>query len=386
MIENQRHLFDIPDDVAYLNCAYMSPLMLSVQDAGRGGIADKGRPWTISPPDFFSRSWDCRSLFADLINAPAENIAIVPSASYGLAVAARNLAMEPGQEIIVLEDQFPSNVYVWRELADRRGGTVRTVLKSEAARYDNEGIDWTSAMLDAITERTAIVAAAHCHWTDGALINVERIAERTREIGAALVLDITQSGGAWPFDAAEVRPDFLICACYKWLMGPYSLGFLYVDPKWHGGEPLEYNWIARRRSEDFGGLVDYEDRYQDGALRFDMGERSNFHLMPMAAAALGQILEWGVDDIAATLSAGTAAIAERARGLGLTASPPHLRAGHFLGLRFPSGIPDGLLERLAAERIYVSVRGDSMRITPHLYNTQEDVDRLFAALEREIAG
>ena len=239
-------------------------------------------------------------------------------------------------------------------------------------------------MLDAITERTAIVAAAHCHWTDGALIDVERIAARTREIGAALVLDITQSGGAWPFDAATVRPDFLICACYKWLMGPYSLGFLYVDPKWHGGEPLEYNWIARRRSEDFGGLVDYEDSYQDGALRFDMGERSNFHLMPMAAAALGQILEWGVDDIAATLSAGTAAIAERARALGLTASPPHLRAGHFLGLRFPSGIPAGLLERLAQEQIYVSVRGDSMRITPHLYNTQGDVDRLFAALEREM--
>ena len=283
MIENQRHLFDIPDDVAYLNCAYMSPLMTSVQEAGRNGIADKGRPWMLSPPDFFSRSWDCRSLFADLINAPAENVAIVPSASYGLAVAARNLKLEPGQEIIVLEDQFPSNVYVWRELAAQRGGTVRTVLKSEAARYDNEGLDWTAAMLDAITERTAIVAAANCHWTDGALIDVERVAERARDAGAALVLDITQSGGAWPFDAARVRPDFLICACYKWLMGPYSLGFLYVDPKWHGGEPLEYNWIARRRSEDFGGLVDYEDSYQDGALRFDMGERSNFHLMPMAA-------------------------------------------------------------------------------------------------------
>ena len=136
MIENQRHLFDIPDDVAYLNCAYMSPLMLSVQDAGRGGIADKGRPWTISPPDFFSRSWDCRSLFADLINAPAENIAIVPSASYGLAVAARNLAMEPGQEIIVLEDQFPSNVYVWRELADRprRHGSNRSEVGSGPLR------------------------------------------------------------------------------------------------------------------------------------------------------------------------------------------------------------------------------------------------------------
>lgn len=384
MIECQRHLFDIPDDVAYLNCAYMSPLMKPVQEAARDGVAAKARPWTLSPPDFFSHPRKCRELFAALINCDASAVAFIPAASYGLAVAARNVPVEPGQKIILLEDQFPSNVYAWRECARRTGGHVHTVTWNQAQRGDDAGTDWTAALLDAIDEDTAVVATAHCHWTDGSLVDLERIGVACRKVGAALVLDITQSGGAWPFDVRAVQPDFLACACYKWLLGPYSLGFLYVAEKWHQGEPLEYNWISRGGSEDFSGLVDYRDDYQPGADRFDMGERASFHLMPMAAAALKQILAWGVDGIATTLSARTKEIAERAGRLGLASDPPHLRAGHFLGVRFPGGIRKDLLSDLASRNIYVSVRGSAMRITPHLYNTDEDVDRLFAALEEEV--
>ncbi len=383
MIESQRHLFDIPDDVAYLNCAYMSPLMKSVQDAGRGGIAVKGQPWTLSPPDFFGPSAACRGLFARLMNCQPSSVAFIPAASYGLAIAAKNLPVDAGQEIVLLQDQFPSNVYVWREVAKRTGARVRTIARAEAQSEGGIGTDWTSALLEAIGDKTAIVAAAHCHWTDGSLIALEPVAKRCREVGAALVLDITQSGGAWPLDIEKIRPDFLICACYKWLLGPYTMGFLYIDEKWHGGEPLEYNWIARKNSEDFSGLVAYQDAYQAGAERFDLGERANFHLMPMAAAALEQILKWRVGAIAETLTAKTTQIAARATQLGLEADPLHLRAGHFLGVRFPQGIRPDLLEVLAREKIYVSVRGSAMRITPHLYNTDDDVDRLFDALKRE---
>ncbi len=384
MIESQRHLFDIPDDVAYLNCAYMSPLMKSVQQAGHNGIAVKAQPWTLGQEDFFTRSSNARALFARLVNTEPSAIAFVPSASYGLAVAARNLPVARNQEIIVLDDQFPSNVYTWRELAKRSEANVRTVSWTEAKLPDAPGTDWTTALLGAIDDRTAIVAVGNCHWTDGSIVDLVRVGERCREVGAALVLDITQSGGAWPLDVAEIRPDFMVCACYKWLLGPYTLGFLYVDPKWHEGEPLEHNWIARKGSQDFGGLVAYEDDYQPGAERYDLGERANFHLMPMAAAALQQILAWTVSEIAETLTARTAKIAARAEALGLTSDPSHLRAGHFLGVRFPKGMRAGLLGDLAAKKIYVSVRGDAMRITPHLYNTDEDVDRLFEALALEL--
>jgi len=116
MIASQRHLFDMPDDIAYLNCAYMSPLMKPVIDAGVAGMSRKAQPWTITPQDFFSDSEAARGLFARLIGADAGDIAIVPSASYGIASAAANVPVAKGQEILVLAEQFPSNVYSWREL------------------------------------------------------------------------------------------------------------------------------------------------------------------------------------------------------------------------------------------------------------------------------
>ena len=168
-------------------------------------------------------------------------------------------------------------------------------------------------------------------------------------------------------------------------MGPYTFGFLYVHPDHQASEPLEHGWATRATSEDFARLIEYRDEFAPGARRFDMGEPANFHLTPMAVAALEQIHAWGVDNIAGTLKERTSAIAERARDMGLPSLPDELRAGHFLGLRFADGVPPGLLDALARENVYVSVRGSSVRVTPHLYNTDADVDRLFAALERVLA-
>ncbi len=375
-IANQRHLFDIPDEVAYLNCAYMGPLMRSAVEAGDCGIRAKARPWGISPDDFFAPGECAREQFARIIGADAEGVALVPSASYGLSCAARNMDVAPNAELVVLAEQFPSIFYTWKELAKTRGASLVTVVRPE----DD---DWTRATLDAVNERTACVALPHCHWTDGGYLDLVRIGARCREVGAALVLDLTQSAGALQFDAGAVQPDFVVCAGYKWLLGPYSLGFLWVAPERRDGRPIEFNWIARAGSENFARLIDYREDYQPGARRFDVGERSNFILVPMLNAALEQILAWGVGAIEATLAARTAVIAARATRLGLGSAPTALRAGHFLGLRFPGGeLPAGLLSALAAERVHVSVRGASLRVTPHVYNTDEDIDRLFAALER----
>ena len=378
MIPNQRNLFDLPDDVAYLNCAYMAPLMHSVVEAGLRGVRGKARPWTITAPDFFADPNHARALFARIVNARADDIAIAPAASYGMATAARNLPLGAGQSIVVLAQQFPSNLYPWRAAAARAGARVITV--------DAPHGDLTAAVLAAIDERTAIAALPHCRWTDGALLDLELIGERVRAVGGALALDLTQSAGAMPIDVERIRPAFAASACYKWLMGPYSFAFLYVHPDYQDGEPIEYNWAPRAGSEDFARLVDYRDEYAPGARRYDMGETANFHLAPMAIAGLEQILAWGVENIAKTLSARTAAIAERARAIGLDSQPAPLRAGHFLGLRFAQEIPPGLLDALARENVYVSVRGSSVRITPHLYNTDADVDRLFAALGHALAA
>ncbi len=378
MIPSQRHLFELPDDVAYLNCAYMAPLMHAVVEAGRQGVGRKARPWELTAPDFFSAPDRARALFARIVNAHAEDIAIIPAASYGMAIAARNLPLAAGRTIVLLADQFPSNLYPWRAAAARSGAEIVTVDAADG--------DLTAAVLAAIDERTAIAALPHCRWTDGALLDLERIGDAVRATGGALALDLTQSAGALPIDIAKVKPAFAASACYKWLMGPYTLGFLYVHPDYQDGEPIEYGWSPRAGAEDFARLVDYRDEYAPGARRYDMGEMSSFHLMPMAIAAMEQVLAWGVENIAGTLSARTAAIAGRAHAIGLGSQPAERRAGHFLGLRFAGGIPPGLPETLAREKVHVSVRGRSVRVTLHLYNTDTDVDRLFAALEPVLAA
>jgi selenocysteine lyase/cysteine desulfurase len=182
-----------------------------------------------------------------------------------------------------------------------------------------------------------------------------------------------------------VRPDFLVAASYKWLLGPYGVGFMYVDEKHRGGRPIEHNWINRHKSEDFAQLVDYQDDFQPGARRFDVGERSNFVLLPMAAEALRQILDWKVENVSETIGTLTDLIEEKARERDITTIPKERRARHMIGLMLGPDAPDDLATRLMGQGVYVSVRGPSVRVSPHLYNTESDIDRFFDVLER-VAG
>ncbi len=378
MLHNQRHLFEIPSDVAYLNCAYMSPLMKQVVEAGRVGLARKQHPWELTPHQFFAGADEFRAVAAQLLGADADCIAIVPSASYGVATAARNLPARKGQAILVLDEQFPSNYYPWQRLAEQSGASLKSV------RWP-EDHDWTAAVLAHLTPEVAIAALPHVHWTSGGRLDLVRVGQACRKLGAALALDLTQSLGALPFDVREVQPDFAVAANYKWLMGPYSSGLLYVAKKWHGGIPLEENWIQRANAEDFTSLILYTPEYDRGARRFDMGERSNFALLPAAVRGMRQLLEWKVAEISETSGALNRQLAETASELGFSSPPESLRAPHYLCLRREKGIPRELTDVLARERVFVSVRGTSIRVTPHVYNSMDDIERLIACL-RQIAG
>ena len=371
---SQRDVFEIPEDIVYLNCAYMSPQLRSTREIGERTVSRKSRPWEITPDKFFEDSEEVRALFARLVGGDEDGVAIVPSVSYGIAVAAANIPVREGEKIMVLEDQFPSNVYAWRELATRTGARLVTVPRPE----DH---DWTSALLQGIDADTAVVAVPNCHWTDGSLVDLSRVGGRTREAGAALVVDGIQSLGAHPFDVTEVQPDFLVASMYKWLLGPYGVGFMHVGKEYREGNPIEHNWINRRGSEAFSQLVDYQDAFQPGARRYDVGERNNFVLLPMAAEALRQILDWGVGNVSETIGTLTDLIEEKAAQRGMETIPKERRARHMIGLMLGPNAPDDLATRLTAHDVYVSVRGESVRVSPHLYNTERDVDRLFDVLE-----
>lgn len=375
ILPSQSHLFDLPSEVAYLNCAYMSPQLRSISETGVKSVKQKEKPWKISADDWFDQTEKLRSLIAQLMNAEADGVAIIPAASYGIAIAAANIPIRKGQNIVILGEQFPSNVYSWREAAVTRNAEVRTVQKKPDEA-------WTNAVLEAINENTAVVAVPNCHWTDGALVDLVQVGKRTREAGAALVVDASQSFGAYPIDVKTVQPDFLVSVGYKWQFGPYSLGYLYASPKWRGrGKPLESSWLTRAKAEDFANLVNYTDEYRPGARRFDMGEYSQFVLTPMALKAAMQLLEWGVERIQSTLSRFTNIIANEVKAIGCNVLPPDKRVGHMMGVRFPQGIPGKLPKKFKNEQIFVSIRGDAIRVSPHVYNCDEDIARLLSILK-----
>lgn len=370
-----RHLFEIPEDRHYLNCAYMAPSLKVVSEAGRLGVLRKERPWEITPRHFFEESDRVRSLFAQLIEAQPEDVALIPSVSYGIGIAAKNLVKADNRAVMVLEEQFPSNIYPWRAAAHQLENRVVSVPR----RPDG---NWTQAILSRLDGRFSVAAFPNCHWSDGSLVDLEMVGARCRQLEIPLVVDATQSLGAMPLSVKKVKPAVLVCAAYKWLLGPYSLSFLYVDPAYQKMEPLEYNWITRKDSEDFAGLVNYTDTLSPGAVRYDVGERSNPIQLPMAEAALSQILEWGVERIYKKLSDLNNYIADEVSSLGFKTFPRDHRAGHLLGIRHPRKLPPNAGTFLAERNVHVSVRGDAVRISPHLYTSEKDVAALLDGLRQ----
>jgi selenocysteine lyase/cysteine desulfurase len=375
--ENQRHLFEIPDDIAYFNCASLAPQLRPVREAGERALARRAVPWTIDADDWFAEVEELRTLFARLIGADADGVALIPATSYGLAATAQNIDATEGERVILIADDYPSNVYTWRAFGRRTGAEIVTVERAS-------GESWTDAILQALDERVRVVSVPNVHWTDGARIDLERVGERTREVGALLVVDATQSLGAVPLDLSAVRPDYLVAAGYKWLLSPFSVGYMFVGEEHRSGRPLEENWINRAGAEDFAGLTDYSDEYRPGARRFDVGQRTNFILTPMAIAALRQLLDWGVENIADTLAATTARIELGARERGLAAVPADERGPHMLGIALPADQRGKIAGKLAEASVFVGLRGSVMRVSPHLHATEGDVDRFFAALDSGI--
>ena len=369
----QRQAFDIPPEIAYFNTASLSPHLHRVREAGERALDRRGRPWTISSADWFSDVERLRGLFGRLIGADAEGVALVTATSYGFAVAARNLRLRSGDRILVLAGEYPSGIFSWRTAARKTGAEIVTVVREP-------GETWTDAILSVLDERIRIVSVPQVHTTDGALVDLEAVADRTHALGARLVIDACQSAGVMPIDVERLRPDFLVTVGYKWLLAPFSLAYLYVADEHRDGEPLEENWIVRVGAEDFTGLDDYSDEYQPGARRFDMGARTSFNLTPMAIAAIEQLLEWRLPRIAATLQETTATLAARASELGLRPPPADRRAPHILGLGLPAEARERALPALAAANCFAAMRGGSLRIAPHLHTTPEDVDRLIGAL------
>ena len=375
-ITDAHHLFDIPDGLTYLDCAAQSPALRASREAGERGLQRKFHPWSKERSNLNGEIDQARELFGKLIGAPAGDIAHMSATSYGAAIAGANLRLAPGQEIIVLEMQFPSNYYVWQRVAARDGGTVKVI------PWPKDG-DWTAAILAGLSQTVGIVALPLCHWTDGALIDLQTIAERVHDIGAAFFIDATQSVGAHPFDVASLNPDYVAVSGYKWLLCPDAVGFLYVAPRNQNGQPIEDNYGSRIADSAMETSDGYGSRYLQSAARFDQGAADSMIHLPMTVTALEQLNRWTPTAISASITPLTDRIAALATDRGWQVPEKSRRSGHFTGV-WIDNVPGDLDRRLRARDIHISLRGGAVRISPYLFNDLDDIDRLFHAIDAEL--
>ncbi|NOG69441.1 aminotransferase class V-fold PLP-dependent enzyme [Roseicella sp. DB1501] len=379
MLASQRHLFDIPREVAYLNAASWSPLPKPVQAAGHEGVARKAQPWRWGPAEQAGEFARARAAAAALIGAAPADIALVSSVGFGVATAGKILPIPAGSRVILLADDHSAPTLEWMQRAPA-GGFV-----TEAVARPSDG-DWTAALLAAIKRPgaapLALASISSVHWSDGGLVDLDAVQAALRRQGAALLVDATHHAGVLPIDVARLDPDFLIFPTYKWVLGPYGRAFLYVAKRWQEGVPLEQTSYSRKsvaaeRAPYFADLA-----FAEGAQRFDMGERDHFISLGMAAVGMEMMAAWGHAAIAARLAMLTEMLGAGLAGLPVDVPATWVRAPHVLSLGFPRGMPEGLIEGLAAAGVYVAPRLGRMRISPHVYNDEADVEAFLTAMRR----
>ncbi len=383
MIQKCRDDFFLPESITYLNCAYMSPMMRQVEEAGIEGIRRKRNPSLLVPSDFFDPVDEVRKLFARLIKtSDYHRVAVAPSVSYGVANISQNISLSKGDKVVVIEDQFPSNFYIWQNLCNTTGAKLVTVNAPDRTSEDEKG-GWNEAILQSIDSDTRLVALPHVHWADGYIFDLAAIRRQTRECDALLVIDGTQSLGAFPYDQSEIQADAIIASVYKWLMGPYGIALCYYGEVFDDGRPIEHSWMNRVNSDDFARLVNYEEKFRPGAKRYEVGEASNFIHIPMVACALKIVLGWTPEAIQKYCFQISQKSIQRLKEFGCQIGDSNRRSHHLFGIRLPARTEiDRVKGRLIEAGVFVSIRGSSLRISPHVYNDEQDFDRLTRTLEQ----
>ncbi len=383
-LTNQKHLFDIPEDINYLNIASQSPSFKAVYNAGLEGLKQKNRPYQITGSDYFEPVKELKQLFGTLIQAEDYNrVVTLPSVSYGIATVANNITLNQGDEILVIDEQFPSNMYAWQKLAKRYHAVIKTIAAPDT-KVDRTK-QWNQDILHAITDKTAVVAMGNIHWSNGSLFDLKAIRAKTNQHQSLMIIDGSQTVGAFPFSIKDIQPDALICAGYKWLFGPYGCAYGYFGAYFDNGQPLEENWANRLDSENFAGLTNYQSAYKPLANRYAVGESGNFIYVKMQTAALKQLIEWTPKAIQEYCKSISSEAVSKLKTLGCTIEDDAYRTHHLFGIELPKGMDlDAFKTDLSNARVFLSFRGNYIRVSCHLYNTADDFKPLIDCLEKHL--
>lgn len=381
-MQNQKHKFQIKEGVSYINCAYMSPLLKSTEQAGMEGMMRKRNPFEIPQEDFFTDVDRLKGLFAQLVNCQAGQVALFPSTSYGFASVLNNISPEGRKHCVLIENEFPSGYFAAEKWARKHQAKLEIITASDSASKIE---DWNEAVINAVTSETAFVLLSYVHWMDGSIFDLKRLGNKCRELGVKLLVDGTQGVGALPLDLQQCHVDALICATYKWMFGPYSSAIGYISDDFSRGDALEESWMNRQNAHDFASLANYEDSYFPQAGRYNVGETSDFMRTPMLIDSLGQLLSWKVDEIQAYCKNLLAPLRDFMAENDVHLENEQFQSQHLVGFRMNERLnAQELIPALKANNIVLSVRGNSLRVSPNVYNTTEDIEKLIGVLKQNI--
>jgi selenocysteine lyase/cysteine desulfurase len=385
MLNSQKNKFDLDPNIHYLNCAAYGPILKSSAEAGKKGIEQKMHPNQITSISHFTDSDTARGLFAELINCgDPDSVAIISSASYGLAIVAANLETQikgkNKKTILAIGDEFPNDFYAFEKVAKKLNLEQNSILKPPGLA--NIGQDWNQNILNAINTETALIVLPHIHWKYGVKFDLEQISKKCIENDVLLVIDGSQSIGIEPFDNTKIKADAIICPAYKWLLGPYSIGFAYFGEKYNEGTPLEETWMNREGSDDFTTLSMNPKAYRPKAQRYNMGEFSQFIQIPMLIDSLTQILAWKPENMKTYIEEISLFEIKKLRNLGCEIVSEAFRAKHLFGISLPKNVDkQSFLNALKGKNVLVSDRGDVIRISINVFNEKRDLEILTETLE-----
>jgi selenocysteine lyase/cysteine desulfurase len=355
----------------YLDHAGVAPVSLRVRSAIEGFLRESVTGGAFHYPAWAREVARVRERCAAIIGAEADEIAFVRSTSHGLSLAARGLDWKAGDNVLYCEHDFPSNIYPWLSL-EKRGVEARAV----PHRQGRISIGDIEERMDG---RTRLVAVSSVQFSSGYRIDMKSLEEMCRGKGALLCVDAIQSLGVLPMDVKRLNIDFLSADAHKWMLGPEGIGIFYCRRGLAEKlEPALVGWKSVKNEFDFDHpRLDLKC----DALRFEEGSQNLLGIMGLGAA-VDLLIEIGVENIAErVLSLGDSIIGHLdRRGFELLTSRPREERGG--GITFRGNFdPLVLRDRLREMNVLVNVRGGGLRVSPHFYNTEQEIATLFQAID-----
>ena len=365
-IDKVREMFPVTKTRAFLNHAATSPLPAPVKAAVQNYLES-----SLFHEEDHSAPNEGRNLFAKLVNAEPDEIALIPNTTTGLNIAANTLKYLKGCNVVTTDLEFPTVVYPWLRREMKPNVEVRYVKNVDGKML----LDDFERMVD---YRTVAVVVSHVEYSNGFRNDLKALSEIAHEHGAVIIVDVCQSAGALCIDVRRDKADFLATSSYKWLLGPSGAGFLYVQKDLiTKSEPffVGYEGVTPEIFKTIELWNNRELKFVETAHRFETGGLSSLSYVG-ASAAMKLILEVGIDEIEKRVIGLTGYLVERLKEEGFKLQTPNIVECRSGIVSFFVNDPRGKVEKLEQKGIIVSARMNGIRVSPHFYNTEEELDRL----------